>query len=349
MGQMAHSTRSPLHLCRYRSVASEQERTSRRTLLYVASLIAVLVGGVQFVLGPWLDDLYTDHWQEVPLWLLDLADIARLLLGPSAVALAYGMSRRALHAGRVELGLNRPRERMQAILGVGCVVVGFGMFSSYWITHTDPTVEPLGLPRTVERTVEEPSQKSTEAAEVPTDLALRDTDQGDRASKTARQDSASSPVRAHPLLEVLEEGRSGLTVVALLIVACVFAPIAEELLFRAMLFAWLRRVIGTFPAGVVSTWLFTIIHVPIVRPTMLAPLAALAAALCLLSWRNRSIVPAVVVHVIINTLAISQGQGWLVSVVAIGASLGVTALVLHWLRDRYDSQIGLQRTAASVA
>jgi membrane protease YdiL (CAAX protease family) len=314
-------------------VPQDEKRTPTRALLYVASVIAVLVGGVQFLIGPWLDDLYAENWHRVPIWLLDIADMARLLLGPTAVALAYRLSRRAVHADRTELGLTRPRERMQAILGVLCVVVGFGMFSSFWITQTDPSVEPLGLPRTVERTTGTPS-----------DLALTEAnDTAPNAGEAQQTDSGgtseSKPVRAHPLLELLDQGRSKLTMIALIVVVCVFAPVAEELLFRAMLFSWLRRRIGAFPAGVVSTWLFTIIHVPIVRPTMLAPLAALAAGLCLLSWRNESIVPAIAVHVVVNSLAIAQGQGALVQAVAVIVSLGATAMILRSLRCRYDAQV----------
>jgi Type II CAAX prenyl endopeptidase Rce1-like len=333
-------------------VPQEEQSTPGRVLLYVASLIVVLVGGTQFLIGPWFDSLYIENWQRVPIWMVDIADVARLFLGPTAVALAYGLTRRAVHANRTELGLTRPRERMQAVLGVLCVVAGFGMFSSFWIAQYDPSVEPLGLPVPSERTVptepterpERPERTVTDSprpSPTPEDLALT----GPEEVRSAQADT--KPVRAHPLLELFDEGRSELTMIVLILVVCLFAPIAEELLFRAVLFSWLRRRIGAFPAGVASTWLFTMIHLPIVRPTMLAPLALLGAGLCVLTWRNESVIPAMAVHVIVNSLAIAQGGGQVIQGLTVVASLGAMALVLRYLRGRYDAQLSPEHSATA--
>jgi membrane protease YdiL (CAAX protease family) len=53
----------------------------------------------------------------------------------------------------------------------------------------------------------------------------------------------------------------------ILIRACLFAPLAEELLFRGMVFGWLRKRRSFLLSAFITTALFTIIHIyPVIFP-----------------------------------------------------------------------------------
>lgn len=80
----------------------------------------------------------------------------------------------------------------------------------------------------------------------------------------------------------------------------ILAPLAEETLFRGMLFQGFRRWIGFVPSLMLSGALFMSAHAPtwIIFPSVLA----LALFLGWLVERRRSIIPCVVAHMLFNTI-----------------------------------------------
>ena len=61
------------------------------------------------------------------------------------------------------------------------------------------------------------------------------------------------PKKEHPIEEMLKGGLTPTTILLAYVSATVFAPIAEELLFRGVLQSWLARVAGVWPAAAPRT------------------------------------------------------------------------------------------------
>jgi uncharacterized protein len=59
-------------------------------------------------------------------------------------------------------------------------------------------------------------------------------------------------------LEIFKAG--GITLVILLVIAVVLAPLLEEVIFRGLLFPALRRLMAFWPAAILTTVLFTGLH-----------------------------------------------------------------------------------------
>jgi membrane protease YdiL (CAAX protease family) len=114
---------------------------------------------------------------------------------------------------------------------------------------------------------------------------------------------------------------------------CVAAPIAEELLFRGLLFRSLRNGIGTAAAVVVTGLAFGSVHV-VGSPVEALPLLALfGSLLCLLYLKTRSLLPCMIVHSINNviTYGVLLDWGWQIPVLgicAIALILGAYRLVV---------------------
>lgn len=115
---------------------------------------------------------------------------------------------------------------------------------------------------------------------------------------------------SHPVVEQLGDGPAAL--VAIFLLACVAAPIVEEIAFRGILYRHLReagRFIGTIGsvmlATVVSSVLFAAIHpqgflfIPI--------LGGLASGFCLAREARGSILSGVVAHAINNAFTLALG------------------------------------------
>ena len=84
----------------------------------------------------------------------------------------------------------------------------------------------------------------------------------------------------------------------------VLAPIAEEVFFRGMLFAGLRRWAAPWPAVLLSSVIFGITHV---IPIVILPIAALGVLLAWLVEKRRSLVPAIVAHMTFNAVGFWAG------------------------------------------
>ncbi|MEX0952924.1 MAG: type II CAAX endopeptidase family protein [Nitriliruptoraceae bacterium] len=108
--------------------------------------------------------------------------------------------------------------------------------------------------------------------------------------------------------QVVQDAMSGGTSLLLaVIVAVVLAPIAEELLFRGLLFPALRRWIGLWPAAVLSSVAFTVVHVEIVLSQPLA-LVGLFAFGILLAWTHHrfgNLLVPIIAHAMFNSLSLT--------------------------------------------
>jgi membrane protease YdiL (CAAX protease family) len=91
---------------------------------------------------------------------------------------------------------------------------------------------------------------------------------------------------------------SGLPQIEWLVCALLLAPPIEELLFRGILFAGFNRSFGTFRAALLTTGIFSLLHIPqtIFYPPSFIAVVAMAFAALWVRLRCRAIGPAIGVH-----------------------------------------------------
>ena len=99
------------------------------------------------------------------------------------------------------------------------------------------------------------------------------------------------------------------TVVLLLVVTVVWAPLNEELVFRGMLLRTFMRRLSFWPAAALSTLIFAALHTYEVTTlagsiTLAAVVACLGLTNCWLNRRTDSLVPGMMVHAAFNLLAV---------------------------------------------
>jgi membrane protease YdiL (CAAX protease family)/uncharacterized RDD family membrane protein YckC len=95
----------------------------------------------------------------------------------------------------------------------------------------------------------------------------------------------------------------GSSIALALIATAMVAPFVEELLFRGVVFGWMR---GRMPVGfavVGSALVFASAHILYLQWTLLPPVFALGCVLALAYHYSRSLWPGIVIHASINTVA----------------------------------------------
>ncbi len=99
---------------------------------------------------------------------------------------------------------------------------------------------------------------------------------------------------------------------ALLFGGAVVAPFVEEIFFRGFVFSGLRQRLGWKQAALASAGLFALAHF---IPTSLLPILILGLIFAFLYHLSGSIWPAVLMHMLTNTIALSAAyavsQGWM--------------------------------------
>ena len=90
--------------------------------------------------------------------------------------------------------------------------------------------------------------------------------------------------------------------VAVIVMAVIVAPVAEEIIFRGYFYGVIRRFGGRIPALLTSSLLFAAIHVHL--PSMLG-LSLLAVILCLLYERTGSLWATMTMHAAFNATTIA--------------------------------------------
>lgn len=109
----------------------------------------------------------------------------------------------------------------------------------------------------------------------------------------------NAPPPSHPVSEMLQTSPNPLLIAGLFFTAAIQAPIVEELAFRGVLAPAIARVAGGVVMGVLlSSLVFAAIH-PQGIVAWLA-LAGVGAMCAVLTYHQRSIIPAIVMHAIHN-------------------------------------------------
>jgi membrane protease YdiL (CAAX protease family) len=99
------------------------------------------------------------------------------------------------------------------------------------------------------------------------------------------------------LIALFTQTKSPFIVAGMLLVACVGAPVYEELLFRAGLYRYLRQKLGRIPALLISGLCFGAMHL---NWASFLPLAALGILLALVYEATGSIRVAIIAHGLFN-------------------------------------------------
>ena len=89
-----------------------------------------------------------------------------------------------------------------------------------------------------------------------------------------------------------------------------FAPIAEEILFRGFFFTALRNAMPTLLAAISTGVLFGLVHVIGTPFPLIVPLAVLGFVLCLLYLYTGSLLPCMALHSINNAIAFGVSLKW---------------------------------------
>jgi membrane protease YdiL (CAAX protease family) len=132
------------------------------------------------------------------------------------------------------------------------------------------------------------------------------------------------------VVKQLGADQSTIALVAVTILVCVVAPLAEEFFFRGYFFGALRNWRGVWPAAIITGIFFGGIHVGSAPVGFLVPLAFFGFVLCLIYDRTRSLYPCIALHCINNSIAFGVGEhwGWQIPVILLG-SLTVIAATLR--------------------
>ena len=127
---------------------------------------------------------------------------------------------------------------------------------------------------------------------------------------------------------------STLALIAVSVLVCVLAPIAEELFFRGFCFTALRRTLGMLPAAVLTGIIFGAIHLGGTDIEFIVPLMVFGFFLCLLYVWTGSLLPSMVLHALNNALALGVSQGWDAATVPamVAAGTAVYLIVLPFSR-----------------
>jgi membrane protease YdiL (CAAX protease family) len=123
---------------------------------------------------------------------------------------------------------------------------------------------------------------------------------------------------------------STVALIAVTILVCVVAPIAEEFFFRGYFFGALRNWRGLWPAAIITGLVFGGIHVGSAPVGFLVPLAFFGFLLCLIYDRTRSLYPCMALHCLNNSIAFGVGEhwDWQIPVVLAAALATITAAML---------------------
>ena len=112
------------------------------------------------------------------------------------------------------------------------------------------------------------------------------------------------------LPEQLGADKSTAALVAVALLVCVVAPVAEEVFFRGYFFTALRNWRGVWPAAIITGLVFGAIHAGSAPVWYLVPLAVFGFGLCLLYWKTGSLYPCIALHTINNSIAFGVTQSW---------------------------------------
>lgn len=100
---------------------------------------------------------------------------------------------------------------------------------------------------------------------------------------------------------IIPEGFTWIGAIGMVILGGIAVPIAEEILFRGVVYKWMRRSWGLWPGILVSSFLFGIVHID---PSVAGAAFFLGIILALIYEYSRSLWSAILVHAINNSVKI---------------------------------------------
>ncbi len=110
------------------------------------------------------------------------------------------------------------------------------------------------------------------------------------------------PEQENDLIRILKSSRSAVYIVAL--VATFTAPLAEEVVYRGILYSAFQRTFGVPAAFVFVTFLFSVVHVPQYWPSYstIFLLTLLSLTLTAIRVRTNNLLPCIILHTLFNGL-----------------------------------------------
>jgi len=125
-----------------------------------------------------------------------------------------------------------------------------------------------------------------------------------------------------------------LTVVILIVVVTILAPVEEEFLFRGYIFRALRNWRGVWPAAIATGGLFAATHIGWLPIAFMVPILLIGIGLCLLYHWTGSLYPGIALHAFNNSIPLGTALNWSwqIPVLIVGSTLA--ALTIAWLLAR---------------
>jgi CAAX protease family protein len=98
------------------------------------------------------------------------------------------------------------------------------------------------------------------------------------------------------------DGFSWTIVIGMIVIGGILAPLAEEIIFRGLLYGWLRRFMGLVPAAILSAAIFGLVHgmLPVIAAAFVVGLA-----LAYIYERTGSLWAPAIVHATQNCIAMT--------------------------------------------
>lgn len=114
--------------------------------------------------------------------------------------------------------------------------------------------------------------------------------------------SELSPEQDNDLLKILRSSREAVYIIAF--IATFTAPFVEEVVYRGVLYSAFQRSIGVPGAFLLTTFLFTLVHVPQYWPSYstIFLLTLLSLILTTIRVRTNNLLPCIIFHTIFNGL-----------------------------------------------
>jgi membrane protease YdiL (CAAX protease family) len=114
-----------------------------------------------------------------------------------------------------------------------------------------------------------------------------------------------APVPRHPVESVLAEARTVPDRILVLLAVTVPVAIGEEVFFRGYAYRLLRARLGPATGLVTSALLFALVHG--IEPGAWVPVLPVGLVLAVLLERSGSLLPAMLAHAVVNSLAVLTG------------------------------------------
>ncbi|HID06449.1 MAG TPA: CPBP family intramembrane metalloprotease [Armatimonadetes bacterium] len=106
----------------------------------------------------------------------------------------------------------------------------------------------------------------------------------------------------HPIIHILIAHQDWITLLTVVLVGSIVAPIIEETIFRGIFYTALRQHLGVLSSAIISATLFALLHPQSVIGA--CPLLVLGVAFALLYEARRSLIAVVVTHALVNCVSI---------------------------------------------